>query len=74
MTTDELAKDSQDRLIEELVRHFKDTGGIKIGVKYIGDVEQFRKAARAAARQIGITVHTGVTHEKDGDYVFAFET
>jgi hypothetical protein len=71
---DQLAERRQKELVQELMRQFQDNGGIKINVKQVGDVEQFRKAARTAARRIGITVHTGVSEEKDGNFVFAFET
>jgi hypothetical protein len=74
MTIDKLVGNSEKPLVQELVRQLKDNGGIKIGLEHVGDVEQFRKAARAAARQIGITVHTGISHEEAGDFVFAFET
>ena len=74
MTTDQLAEHRQERLIQELMRQLKDNGGIKIDVEHVDDVEQFRKAARSAARRIGVTVHTGVSREKSGDFVFAFET
>ena len=71
---DELAQRRGDQLIQELMRQFQDNGGFKINVKQVGDVEQFRKAARTAARRIGITVHTGVSEEDNGNFVFAFET
>jgi predicted HAD superfamily Cof-like phosphohydrolase len=74
MTVNQLADKRQERLVEELVRVLKANSGMKISVDFIDDVEQFRKAARTAARQIGMTIHTGVSHEKAGDYVFAFET
>jgi hypothetical protein len=56
------------------MRQFKAKGGIKVGVDHVADVELFRKAARTAARRVGITIHTGVSHEKSGEFVFAFET
>jgi len=74
MTVDQLADKRQERLVEELVRILKANGGIKISVDLVDDVDQFRRAARTAARQIGMTIHTGVSHEKAGDFVFAFET
>jgi D-serine deaminase-like pyridoxal phosphate-dependent protein len=74
MTVDELADHRQERLVQELMRQFKAKGGIKVGVDHVADVELFRKAARTAARRVGITIHTGVSHEKSGEFVFAFET
>jgi hypothetical protein len=71
MTTDELARRRFDRQVSELQDQLKTFQTVVYGTDQIDDIDEWRKAARAAGRRLGIPVRTGVS--QDGTKVWASE-
>jgi len=68
---DELQQRRFERLVEKLTYELETYRSLTYGTDHVGDVEQWRKAARAAGRRLGIPVRTGVS--RDGGKVWASE-
>jgi hypothetical protein len=71
MTTDELARRRFDRQVSKLQDQLKTLQTVVYGTDQIEDIDEWRKAARAAGRRLGIPVRTGVS--RDGTKVWASE-
>jgi hypothetical protein len=71
MTVDELARRRDERRARKLEQQLKAHQAVIYGTDEIDDVDEWRKAARAAGRRLGIRVRTGVS--KDGMKVWASE-
>lgn len=65
-----------DRLADDLlplIRHaFAGPGMLKVSTADIEDVDRWRRAARACARQLGVTCSTSVS--ADGSFVWIVDT
>jgi predicted nucleic acid-binding protein len=71
MTTDELARRRFDRQVSKLQDQLKTLQTVVYGIDQIEDIGEWRRAARAAGRRLGIPVRTGVS--RDGTKVWASE-
>ena len=65
-----------DRLADELLAAIRDAfagpGIYKVSTADVEDVERWRRAARACARQLGVTCSTSVS--ADGSFVWIVDT
>jgi hypothetical protein len=64
MTTDELARRRYDRQVSKLEHQLKTLQTVVYGTEQVEDVDEWRKAARAAGRRLGISVRTGVSPDR----------
>jgi hypothetical protein len=71
LKTDELAARRFDALVEWMIELLTTRSGGNFRTDGIDDVEQWRKAARAAGRRLNICVRTGVS--RDGTIVWVSE-
>jgi hypothetical protein len=71
MTADELARHRFDRQVSQLQDQLRTLKTVVYGTDQIDDIDEWRKAARAAGRRLGIPVRTGVS--SDGTKVWASE-
>jgi hypothetical protein len=68
---DEFERRRLQRLTDELAIELSLRGSVMYTADYVGDVDLWRRAARAAGRRLGIVVRTGVS--PDGAKVWASE-
>jgi hypothetical protein len=59
----ELARRRLNLLVDELMVQLRERQGVAHGTDYVGDVEQWRKAARIAGCRLGIPTRTGVLRD-----------
>jgi hypothetical protein len=69
--TDELERRRLERLVPQLMDELQTYRSVTHGTDHVGDVDLWRKAARAAGRRLGMQVRTGVS--RDGMKVWASE-
>ena len=61
-----------NRLAREIASQLRsNSNSVVRGTANVGDVDEWRRAARKAGRQLGIQIRTGVS--RDGDKVWASE-
>ncbi len=67
----DLQRRRRERLIEQLQQELRVRRGLTLSTDSVEDVREWRSAARAAGRRLGIPVRTGVS--SDGSKVWASE-
>ena len=71
MTTDELAERRFELRVRDVAQELKTLRTVVYGTDQVEDVDEWRKAARAAGRRLGMPVRTGIS--RDGTKVWASE-